>query len=148
MKDGGFCDKCCCGCFRPFLEGFFFFIVTIIVAERISITSDQSRFDFTSFPTACSDWAVDGCTRITLKKEGVDQGCLRPEDIPDTLEINFKWMNNLDEIINTCMTDKVPGSKQQSQSYVATEQSFTSYYSHYTVLTPTFGFMDDFYISV
>ena len=107
MTEGGMCDKMCCGCLRPFLEGFFFFIATVIAAERIYITSDQSRFDFESFPNACSDWAVDGCTRISLEKEGADGGCLRPKDIPSEYDIIFDWhleMANLYQIISQCMT--------------------------------------------
>ena len=111
MTNGGMGDKCCCGCVRPFLEGFFFFIATIIVAERIYITSNQSRFDFASFPVACSDWAVDSCTRITSKKEGVDEGCLRPEDIPDDYAINFLLHMNIGDKIESCMSEQVIGSK-------------------------------------
>ena len=82
-----------------------------------------------------------------MKKEEADGGCLRPKDIPTSYQIIFEWQLDLDQIIDSCMMDEVKGSKQKSLSYDATETKFTQFYAHYTVITPTFGFMDDFYIS-
>ena len=58
-------------------EIFFLVFVTIFTLQRFATLTIRDT-DFKTFPSECSPWATNGCTRVVLKKDG----CLRPEEIP------------------------------------------------------------------
>ena len=124
-----------------------FLTVIIFLARVFTFTSHPSDLvNLEQFPGECSDWAVEGCTRIVLKELGSANGCLRPIDIPTTFNVIFKYKEGMSKQIEDC-ANGVKGSKQYFSSPVSETSDSFQYFSHYTVLTAIFGFIDDMYIS-
>lgn len=115
-----------------------FFTVIIFLARVFTFTSHApSLVNLEQFPSECSEWATLGCTRIALKAEGKEEGCLRPIDIPSEWPIIFQSKDGITEQIKDCAS-RLGGSKE----YFSNDN-----FEHYTVQTAIFGFIDDMYIS-
>ena len=69
------------------LECFAVFLIVMMVVLRImtlTLRTNEGIF-VDSFPSECSKWAVNGCTRIVLDVKG----CNRQYSIPDETKIVF-----------------------------------------------------------
>jgi len=129
------------------LEITFIVLVTIISLGRIfTLASHPSALvNLEEFPSACSDWAVEGCTRITFSTEESEQGCLRPLEIPETYSIVFKYQADFVDKIEECV-GQIGGAKINYDNLKTTDEVKLHYFAHATVITSLFGFIDDFYL--
>lgn len=68
------------------------------------------------FPTACGEWATNGCTRVVLPTSG----CVNAEDLvyENTIVINTAVDNQLNKAIASCV-GSVQGGKLMSPDNLA-----------------------------
>jgi len=109
----------------------------LLIFVRLVLISRSDLVDLTTFPSACSSWAIkQGCTRIALQ---VDE-CTRPEKIPAEFpSIVLQPSATVPKAIRQCVL-AIPSAEI---IYSSTDST----YMHATIQSFFFGFWDDFYVT-
>ena len=136
------------GCTKALWILFVIFVSFVGVLGSVRLISLSMRTSWrtdlgSTFPTACGSWAAgNGCTRVTLEKDG----CTRPDKI--STENGLIVSSTDDELINgviaSCVDDLSGAKLMSPDNFESSKKS--SQTVHVTVNSFFLGFIDDLYI--